>query len=108
MDGPDRAELERSAHTYRHRVSGHSLCVRLPFVGRRTHDERKRSDGPGKRPSRRWIYVAAAGLLVVVGAGAWLAVRGREARTAMAQLQLDGGQLQQQLAGYDLAGVLGI
>jgi uncharacterized protein DUF4012 len=67
------------------------------------HDEPERSDGRPRRRSRRWIIVAAGSLLVVVGAGAWLAVRGREARSAMVQLQLDGGQLQQQLAGYDLA-----
>jgi hypothetical protein len=42
-------------------------------------------------------------VLLVVGVGAWLAVRGREARSAVAQLQLDGATLQRQLAGYDLA-----
>ncbi len=51
---------------------------------------------------KTWIVVAAVGLIAVVAAGGWLAVRGRQARTAMVQLQADGIRLQQQLAGYDL------
>jgi Protein of unknown function (DUF4012) len=50
----------------------------------------------------RWVVVVAVTLLAVVGAGAWLLVRGREARTAMAQLQIDGARLQTQLSAYDL------
>lgn len=42
-------------------------------------------------------------LLVVAAAGAWLLVRGREARSAMVRLQVDGAQLQRDLAAYDLA-----
>ena len=48
------------------------------------------------------MVISAGCLIVVVGAGAWVAVRGHEARIAMAQLQIDGAQLQRQLADYDL------
>jgi hypothetical protein len=48
------------------------------------------------------MVISAGCLIAGLLAGAWIAVRGREARTAMAQLQLDGAQLQRQLAGYDL------
>jgi hypothetical protein len=63
------------------------------------HGERERGARP--RPGK-WVVIVAVALLGVVGAGAWLVVRGREARTAMAQLQLDGAQLQRQLSEYDL------
>jgi Protein of unknown function (DUF4012) len=53
------------------------------------------------RPGK-WVVLVACGLLVVLGGGAWLLVRGREARTAMAQLEVDGATLQHQLTGYDL------
>ena len=49
-----------------------------------------------------WILVTAVLLLVIVGSGAWLLIRGRQARTAIAQLQVDGDQLQHQLTSYDL------
>ena len=72
-------------------------------MGRRTHGERNDGHESTGFWSRRWIIGAAAGALVLVGATGWLAVRGREARSAMAELQTDGATLQQQLAGYDLA-----
>jgi hypothetical protein len=53
--------------------------------------------------SRGWVIGGAVTLLVVVAAGGWVLVRGREARTALAQLQIDGTDLRDQLTGYDLA-----
>jgi hypothetical protein len=41
-------------------------------------------------------------VLAIGGCAAWLVVRGREAKVAVAQLQIDGTQLQRQLTAYDL------
>jgi hypothetical protein len=65
-------------------------------------DESNRAGGRGFGRPRRWTVLVAGALLVVVGAGAWIVVRGREARVAMAQLQIDGAVLQRQLVGYEL------
>ncbi|GLY17247.1 DUF4012 domain-containing protein [Kineosporia rhizophila] len=46
---------------------------------------------------------SAAGVLVVVGAGGWLAFRAREAQAAVEALRADGKVLQAQLEAYDLA-----
>ncbi|MBT0768865.1 DUF4012 domain-containing protein [Kineosporia sp. J2-2] len=48
------------------------------------------------------MVVAALGVLAIVGAGAWLAVRAREARSAVEALRVDGKTLQSQLQAYDL------
>jgi hypothetical protein len=70
-------------------------------VGRRVDDER--SHAWGRLPlSRRWVIGVAVALVAVVGAGGWLLVRGRQARVAVAHLQIDSSRLQGQLAGYDL------
>jgi hypothetical protein len=52
---------------------------------------------------RAWVVATAVTLLVLVAAGGWLAVRGRQAKVAVAQLQSDGADLRTQLAAYDLA-----
>jgi len=69
-------------------------------MGRQPDDE---SSGIARLRPRRWVLLTAVFLLALVGSVAWLAVRGREARSTVAQLQLDGARLQSQLSQDDFA-----
>lgn len=72
-------------------------------MGRQANNEHGGSVGSlWARPAARWLLAATFGVLLVVGAGVWLAVRAGQARTAVEELRSDGQVLQSQLQAYDL------